>query len=121
MEIASTYYKSNEIRGSYRWNSQSSPVQNVMSPTKTPFIKLYISLHNMFRCFVIPHSQWHFLLLKTTLYDDSLKKAFQDKQMAAVRLLGENQIKKKDVWRSMQSDVLLILQTVITAPPESQE
>ena len=29
MEIASTYYKSNEIRGSYRWNSQSSPVQNV--------------------------------------------------------------------------------------------
>lgn len=97
MEIASTYYKSNEIRGSYRWNSQSSPVQNVMSPTKTPFIKLYISLHNMFRCFVIPHSQWHFLLLKTTLYDDSLKKAFQDKQMAAVRLLGENQIKKKEV------------------------
>ena len=95
--------------------------QNVMSPTKTPFLKLYISLHNMFRCFVILHSQWHFLLLKTTLYDDSLKKAFQNKQMAAVRLLGENQIKEKDVWRSMQSDVLLILQTVITAPPESQE
>ena len=43
------------------------------------------------------HSQWHFLLTKTTLYDDSLKKAFDDKQMAAVRLLGENQIKKKDV------------------------
>ena len=91
----------------------ASPVQNVVSTTKSPFIKLYISLHNMFRYFVIP--------TKTTLYDDSLKNASDDKQMAAVRLLGENQIKKKDVWRSMQSDVLLILQTVITTPSESQE
>ena len=78
-----------EIHGSYRWNSQSSPVQNVVSTTKSPLKKLYISLHNMFRCFVIP--------TKTPLYDDSLKKASDDKQMAAVRLLGENQIKKKDV------------------------
>ena len=85
MEITSTYYK--EIHRSYRWTA--SPVQNVVSTTKSPFIKLYISLHNMFRCFVIP--------TKTTLYDDSLKKASDDKQMAAVRLLGENQIKKKDV------------------------
>ena len=93
MEISSTYYKGKEIRGSYRWNSQSS------SECYVPHqIALYkASLHNMFTCFVIPHSQWHFLLLKTTSYDDSLKKAFQDKQMAAVRLLGENQIKKKDV------------------------
>ena len=67
----------------------------------------------MFRYFVIP--------TKTTLYDDSLKNASDDKQMAAVRLLGENPIKKKDVWRSMQSDALLILQTVINAPLESQE